>query len=64
MRKKFEIKLLRSIKTGKGLIKLISNLRIARRKEKNKKQETFSINQKAKRDNIGKNRFPLSYLRH
>jgi predicted restriction endonuclease len=48
MRQKIELKLLRSIKTGKGLIKLINNLKLTRRKNKiqNKKRSRLSPKQR------------------
>lgn len=48
MRKKFDIKLLRSIKVGKGLIKLVNNLRLNRRKNKikNRKRSVLSKKQR------------------
>lgn len=46
MRKGTELKLLRSIKTGKGLIKLINNLKITRRREKVKGQKRSSLTKK------------------
>lgn len=46
MRKKFEIKLLRSIKVGKGLIKLVTNLRSARRRDHLKHKERSVLSKK------------------
>jgi len=46
MRKVLELKLLRSIKTGKGLIKLIISLRLIRRREKVKNVKRLSLSKK------------------
>ena len=46
MRKVLELKLLRSIKTGKGLIKLIISLRLIRRREKVKDVKRLSLTKK------------------
>ncbi|OSZ77810.1 hypothetical protein CAP36_15740 [Chitinophagaceae bacterium IBVUCB2] len=46
MKKKFEIKLLRSIKVGKGLIKLVNNLRLNRRKDKISNRKRTALTKK------------------
>ena len=54
MKKLFELKLLRSIKTGKGLIKLNTNLRLIRRQEEIKGAKRSALSKKQRVLILGK----------